>query len=855
MDLVQAQHPTEFADYATRDAIVTAEWLSSIGAFADNWNATRGPRTLSSLSVNVFMATTSDLHEFLGREIDKKGRLGGPLPEQAAIQTLVADGFHGGRNEAFVTGVFTARPGRVFTDYDLKGAYTSALGYMRVIDWSDVEHTRDIERLAQLDEPSVATVDFEFPAGTRFPSLPVADGDNGLVYTRKGVTTAIGPELALARQMGATLKVRAGIRLHWDDADGERPFVAYAQKVNQTRALYKDAKPAFEKAAKECGNALYGKTAQGVGGMKSNPVIRNVFDTRQGRRRALPPSDITTPIIAAYASGIPRAAVSEILSRLPEDVIVTSVTTDGFTSGASSAEIAHATVGPVCKLFSDLRVLVDPKCDPGVVEIKHKARSVFTGRTRLNFTVEKASEADEPDPKIRNEIILARGGQRLETRYDNGQEEAEAGEWLALAKRRTLSTTLLRRSFAPPVPQWVAAADLTMDERPVVVSMDYDFKREIVLSSVSDTQGMISFQTTPWEDIHAFNDARRAFVRWKAKTKSILKTSADLARLNKWRTGHRTRSGAIRTDAMQSIMVAMAKGLYGFPRHRGRGIAPVGSYSNAAIAKLLTDAGVQGVKERIVEHAARREPDPAQIPYDELYPGDLDVIEALGAALPRAMIDGLFPDFQNDVVREEPIASENCDKRYIDQLVNAPKPISENSVCENHEKISGSPMNEIIGHLMPPNWGGGDIQFGGISSASPIASTAYAHPAITAELQKSPPSSPKTVSPPGDEPPCSPDQLAKPSAVSLSDWRDFRRIKAALATRYRLGPVGTLMGQKAAAKRPGLDERHRMIVGLAIALAAKIDVPEPTAFDLIAAIAAETETEANAPVNAQANLA
>jgi hypothetical protein len=64
-----------------------------------------------------------------------------------------------------------------------------------------------------------------------------------------------------------------------------------------------------------------------------------------------------------------------------------------------------------------------------------------------------------------------------------------------------------------------------------------------------------------------------------------------------------------------------------------------------------------------------------------------------------------------------------------------------------------------------------------------------------------------------------------------------------------------LMGQKAAAKRPGLDERRRMIVSLAIALAAKLNVPEATAFDLIAAIAAEAETEANARVSARANPA
>ena len=70
-------------------------------------------------------------------------------------------------------GIFTGTLDRAFTDFDLKGAYTNALAQFRGIDWAAIEHTTDLERLAVLDPLTVACVDFEFPPGTRFPSLPV----------------------------------------------------------------------------------------------------------------------------------------------------------------------------------------------------------------------------------------------------------------------------------------------------------------------------------------------------------------------------------------------------------------------------------------------------------------------------------------------------------------------------------------------------------------------------------------------------------------------------------------------------------------------------------------------------------
>ena len=60
-------------------------------------------------------------------------------------------------------------------------------------------------------------------------------------------------------------------------------------------------------------------------------------------------------------SGLPRAVLSEILSRLPAHVRVLSATTDGWISDATEDEIHFAIQGPICRWFSRLRASVDPK--------------------------------------------------------------------------------------------------------------------------------------------------------------------------------------------------------------------------------------------------------------------------------------------------------------------------------------------------------------------------------------------------------------------------------------------------------------------------------------------------------------
>jgi hypothetical protein len=366
--------------------------------------------------------------------------------------------------------------------------------------------------------------------------------------------------------------------------------VDYAGLVNRTRASYPKGSP-LELLAKEAGNSLYGKTGQGVGGMKTEPANRRVFDSRSGESRPLPPSRITCPIVAAHTSGLPRAVVSEILSRLPPHVRVLSTTTDGWLSDITEEEARAAASGPVCRHFAKLRALVDPAGSDEILEVKHRALAVLVAKTRHGITV---------TPVPGSKLICARAGHHLPE--DAPSLEAETAEWVRIQRERTYSTNLPRRQFISPRDQWHRDGDLVDYYREVRVSLDYDMKRAPV--APRDVDWLINFTTEPWMDVDAFRAARSDLDRWQSATRSVLKTTDDWIRFQQSRVTPRTRSAGRRTPFQQAILVAWSKGLPGFPIRRGTGP------TLADIARTLTEAGVPEVTRKVIEKARAKEADP-----------------------------------------------------------------------------------------------------------------------------------------------------------------------------------------------------------------------------------------------------
>jgi hypothetical protein len=638
MDLVRERHPEEFDLYARRDSEVALAWWMTVGEYAQKAGLSRVPATLGAVAVKLIMAGDAEvLASVLGRALTAKGTVcKQPLYAAAAYQALFADTYHGGRNECFAVGDYGPEDtgGRVFMDLDLAGAYTAAMAFCRPIDWENLEPTKEMERLATSEAMTYASITFRFPDDVRFPSLACDSGDYGLIFPRSGSTAVTGLELMLALNQGAKIEIHAGVRLPFKDADGPRPFAVVAQIINKQRAAAREAaggksKSPLELLAKEVGNSGYGKTAQAVGAMKSSPVVRKPFNPRKGCREEMGPSAITAPHVASYTAAIVRVVVSEILHNAPADALPLSLTTDGLLSAMDMDTAKSIANGVGCAVFMDVRSRVDANGSPEFLEKKHAADRVLSVKTRGNFTIEPA----EIKPGEMSEPLCARVGHRLEAEVADrlsGDKPGEVREWLKNYAEREYDTRLVGCEFACLQDQWTGNSDLVQIEKSVRMNFDYDMKRRPV-NVRTGPNGLIKFETDPWDSLDEFLEWRRDFDAWRIATRSVLKKLEDWQRFVAWRTARRTRSASQRTPWQQRLVALFATGKILPLRTRGRGgeAAPSNALTQPQIAKLLSDAGVPAVTRDIFQKVALRESSLAETLSPPMLSEDFLVLENL----------------------------------------------------------------------------------------------------------------------------------------------------------------------------------------------------------------------------------
>lgn len=500
MDLVQARHPAEFEAYARRDAEVALQYLLKVHELACELGVSGIPATIGSMGVKMFRKQCGDrFAAFMGRVPDPKRKNTLMLhPAISEAQGMWANAFHGGRNQCFAHGVFDAPAGRQWNDIDLASAYTVAMAAIPTIDWNSASAPRRLEDIATTWAATVARVRFRFPDGTRLPCLPVRV-DAGLLFPLEGETTTTGVEILTALSMGAEIEVLSGHRFEFTDSGYE--YAAFTQRIADFRARFKISNPLFEKLAKEAGNSLYGKTAQAVAGMRTIDSVKvKQFDTTSGERITLPPSTITNPVHAALTTALVRAVLAEILSSLPPDRAVLSVTTDGFLTDCTLEEVLAASNGPACLIYKAALERVAPA--KPLLEVKHDAATVAVARTRGAFTVSVPAGYEGPP-------ILARAGHKLE--QPPGDPWAEATEFARIFRERTPETTLMGRDFISVEDQWMADADLVALPVARRVNLDYDFCCRPV--SVEDANGLLRLTTEPWRDARAYKAARRVHAR------------------------------------------------------------------------------------------------------------------------------------------------------------------------------------------------------------------------------------------------------------------------------------------------------------------------------------------------------
>lgn len=513
MDLFRDGDEQAFKEYGIRDAEIAVRFYKRLQEFAKKESGSSSlPATASSLAVRIFTKQIEsdgvDFNTAFGvRDTDtvywnaKKSSVvtkseKTPIPMRAIFEPFVASCYSGGRNECYAFGPTQIG---VFNDFDLAGAYTTGLVDLRHIDYANFRASHDPQEFKG-HVLGFAYVMFEFPDGTRFPSLPVRNRDNGLIYPLSGFSYCTAPEIEVALNLGCKITILFGIIIPWLDGD-DRLFEPYVIRIRDLRKLF-DKGSLDELYAKLLGNSLYGKTAQGL-------KKKTVFDAKTLKSIELPHSGITNAAIAAHTTGFIRAVLSEQIASIPEHRAVVSATTDGFITDADETELKLD--GPMASRFQALCGRVAPGTK--MLERKHKVRQLVAMKTRGQLTAM---------PFDGEKIILAKAGVSPDV-----ESEKHNDFMMDLFMGRQAGDKTKTRPFTPFREQWVDDADVVRETREATLNLEYDMKRCLVnprVISVADGEH-VSLESVPWNSLEECERARAIFKGWRGKR--CIKTLAD----------------------------------------------------------------------------------------------------------------------------------------------------------------------------------------------------------------------------------------------------------------------------------------------------------------------------------------
>jgi hypothetical protein len=453
--------------------------------------------TRGTLAEEFFITEVSksqvDLSQLLGKEsiTTENGTCGAALIRRLHLrETLAAECFHGGRNESFAFGPTKSDE---WVDYDLRSAYPTALASVGMPQW---ENGFETTKLSDFTDQALgfALVSFEFPASTRFPTMPVR-APGKLIFPLSGDSYATAPEIALARSLGATITIRDGFVIPCNQAN--KPYLPIIRKSLEHRKIAENAgNDLHAKLHKAIANAIPGRMGQGL------PPKRESVE----QSRKVPPSRITQAFLAAHVNGLVRAAMGEILNRLPESATVVSVTTDGFITNRGYSSAEKACTGPLCQLLSDTRKALT--ADPSILSTKGKAKRLLPIRNRIIATI---------TPKNGARLILSRSG--IQPPPERRTPEQKNQWLLERFIKRTPSLRLRQDS-------WRQSSNTA--PTPLQVGLEYDFDRRLTYDREESLCGKKhgSFSTRPWNSLEDYLLASTAFSEFRKS--SCLRGASDL---------------------------------------------------------------------------------------------------------------------------------------------------------------------------------------------------------------------------------------------------------------------------------------------------------------------------------------
>jgi DNA polymerase type B, organellar and viral len=518
-----------FRDYALLDAEICVQYFKFLTKlYRDLTGVKLLPSTLSSIGIDLLIdgwksrLPPVNVDEIVGKESstetiwnDRTAQFNTKrkivyIEELSWFVDFATECYHGGRGEQLWFGPSFEDD---WSDYDLTGAYPTAMATIGKPDWKKIRPTQSLDEL-KTEAFGFACVDFEFPDNIRYPTLPVRT-ENGIVFPLSGRSYCASPEIDVARQLGCRLTLKFGLIIPQDAK--QRVFFNF---IKQSIANRTSSETPIENAFwKEITNSSYGKTAQGL-------REKRVFNLKEKKSEKIAESQISNPFYAAYITSFVRAVVGEIINKIPEDKMVFSVTTDGFLTNATVKEMEVAKMGKVARLFGQARFDLTGKRE--VLSEKHAVRQILGWRTRGQATI-KPGTSDRTKT-----IVLAKAGIRP-PHY--AYEVDEQNDYiLKTFFERQFGSQITLDVFTSVREMILYDADLVSKQSVKKMSMEYDFKRQpysVAMTHVRNPHDPrnryhhIAFSTRPWRTIEEFKTVRSFWIDFYRRNKQCIKTIDD----------------------------------------------------------------------------------------------------------------------------------------------------------------------------------------------------------------------------------------------------------------------------------------------------------------------------------------
>ena len=139
----------------------------------------------------------------------------------------------------------------------------------------------------------IINASFQFPTGTKYPSIPCYVDENCTVYPLTGHCVLTGSEYLLAISQGCQFEIEDVIYTPFKSSEFKdyKPFSKIINLIQEKRREYPKG-TINNYLFKEIGNSIYGSVVRGIGNKRK-------FDIRSNGTIRMKGDDLTNPLIAS----------------------------------------------------------------------------------------------------------------------------------------------------------------------------------------------------------------------------------------------------------------------------------------------------------------------------------------------------------------------------------------------------------------------------------------------------------------------------------------------------------------------------------------------------------------------------